>query len=799
MRHVFIGLRMKALILLSALLLIVFSGLTLLNAKNIKGFFDIERQEVFKNQELRLKAQFTKVYNDLTLIAQSSFDKYAEYDTAPQAFWAWGNLSQGYSHPIKSMLLLDEYGDLSRSFGEPNSAAVTAWAGQLDAIQEPWLLDCQLDCRIYFATGISGDDQFGTVVLGVDARDFLGSLVIMDSAKFFLASAASDSAQAVRLLQTSIAPKEPLSQVLAKLTLDDLKLEPAWLELSDQTFELHHFNIVSTTEKSLVYLVIMSDISAQVAHLREANKNNFVYSAGALATALLLFALLLKGPLSRVRQVIGVLPLLASSRYHLFRQTIAENQSTLFIDETDELGDAAMRVSQQLEHLENQLKNRADELEWIANHDNLTELPNRRKFESMLCQAISSELPGCLLLVDLDNFKYVNDISGHDAGDEMLRHVAMTLQRLLPEDAIIARISGDEFSVYQQGLSIELAEVVAQRLFNLIGQVSVPGRDTIHTASASIGIVAYPLHDNTSAGLMSKADLCIFQAKAQGKHCVVVYQNTGQGGDIAHQHYWLELAQHAIARDCLELAYQPILNNKTQVIQHYEVLLRVRDQQGQLQSPYELILAAEKNGYISQIDIWVLRSALDQLERNLKRGIKDRLAINLSARTFCSEKTINQIAHEFDNRDIRGEMIIFEITETASLPNMEQAQLHISRLKNIGCAIALDDFGVGYSSFHSLKELDFDYIKIDGSFVTGILQNKKNSYFIEALVGIAHHLGYRTIAEFVESHELNEQLVKLGVDYSQGYFIGKPSPADQVWNSERTADVLSLRPQVKQH
>lgn len=797
MTHFFLGLRMKALILFSLLLLLIFSGLTVLNNKNIRGFFEIERESVLEARKARYHSYFAQSLDGLTLIAQGSFDKFSDYDINAQTRQAWNNLQDGYSIPLRSMVLFDEVGDVFRQFGDQQpSKAVLDWARQLDAHQPFWILDCLNICQIYFATGIAGDDQFGTLMFGLDAFLYFNELTEIGHTEHLLLGAPRDKPEP--LLYTTQPLGEDISVLIDKLTGDELANGTGYYDTPSGTLELHSFEIFNTTADFPIYFVIITDVSKQMDHLHDANLNNLLYGGGSLLLALALIALLLKQPLSRVRRVIEVLPLLASSGHHLFRQTIADNQSLFFADETDRLGDAAMQVSQQLERLEKQLIARANELEWIANHDNLTHLPNRRKFESLLSESLADNQPGCLLVIDLDNFKYVNDISGHEAGDEMLRQVATTLQRLLPDSAVIARISGDEFAIYLHGFTIELAEVVAQRMFNLIGQVSVPGQDTIHTASASVGLVAYPIHDNTSAGLMGKADICIFQAKAQGKHCVVVYQNSGQGGDMAHQHYWLELAQNAIQRDCLMLFFQPIKNNKTQKTQHYEVLLRVRDQHGQLQSPYELILAAEKNGYISQIDIWVLKSAMDQLERNLKNNIEDRLAINLSARTFCSEPTINQIVHEFHNRDIPGEMIIFEITETASLPNMEQAQAHIKLLKNIGCAIALDDFGVGYSSFHSLKELDFDYIKIDGSFVKGILQNNKNCYFIEALVGIAHNLGHKTIAEFVENEALEQQLELLGVDYSQGYHIGKPAPASQVWLSERTADVLSLQPHDKQ-
>ncbi|MGY5450558.1 putative bifunctional diguanylate cyclase/phosphodiesterase [Agarivorans sp. MS3-6] len=798
MRDLRLGLATKALLLLCGVLLITLVGLISFNHDNLKTFFRVGRAQIIENQQYQLHNYYREVFARLQNINDSQsyrFDYYQpqQLPTIFDSFWQ--DLRSNSELPVRSLSIIDPQDGLKFEYGYlVHSEKALEWMlNPPDPAGPNWILDCPLSCRIIIAT------EFDNVVGNEDYRAFysLDSLRLLElfpssqGSHHFLVELHQDSS--LTLLYAESDYRNAIEDIIQGLTSQDIVDGIEQFNTEMGLTELHAFEVNSTSKQNPVYYAIVNDVSTQLEQLKNADYNNFLFgiSAWIFAGAIVIFAL--SPSLRRVRRTIDNLPLLARSSHNLFRRNLEGTSKRLLQDESDELNHALIRLSYQLEALEQQLKSRAEELEWVANYDNLTDLPNRRKFERVINQMVHEQRSGCLLMVDLDNFKYVNDISGHGAGDEMLRQVSSSLERLLPSDTILARISGDEFAVYLEGTSLAYAEVVAQRIISMLAQVSVPGHEIIHTASACVGIVAFPEHGNSCEDLMAKADICNNQAKERGKNCVVSFQSEDADTELVKQHYWLDLAQNAIERDRLELFYQPIMNNKLNKVEHYEVLLRVRDDNNQLHSPYQLILAAEKNGQIDKIDLWVVQQALQQMETNLRNGYQDKLAINLSARSFCSEKVIARIAREFVSRNIAGDMIIFEITETAALPNMKQAEEHIRRLKALGCAIALDDFGVGYSSFHSLKQLPFDFLKIDGSFVREILNQPEDKVFIQALVGIANKLGHKTVAEFVESEALNEELISLGVDYSQGYYIGKPASARYFWQFDKASAVLALQ------
>ncbi|MFM2484721.1 putative bifunctional diguanylate cyclase/phosphodiesterase [Celerinatantimonas yamalensis] len=794
-KSISLGVLHQTLFVLSGLLILIFSGLVALNYYNIRSFFEIERSETIQHEKKLFFQHYADVHQQLQLISRAKFAEQPVAKPFKNAELLWLQLQQSYHHPLLNMVVIDKNHHRLMSQGtRPVSDKILDWFENPrgNHHSKPWLLDCASHCEVYFKTRLSIVEQQYTVIYGLDAQRLYDSYIGDQPQNMLVGIQAHDR---IALLYSSSKIDRSLGLLIDKMTRRALQQGLADLITPNGVVELISFRLSNTTSNIPIFFVQFHSINGLVAHFRQANRNNLLYGLGSLLIAVLMLMLLLRRPLLRIRWLTQCLPMLASSNYRQFRQAVAQQRQGRIVDESDQLGQAATQLSYQLERLERQLKSRADELEWLAGHDHLTQLPNRREFEKLINQQLESYIPGCLMLLDLDNFRYVNELSGHNTGDQMIQQVAQMLKRLLPENAIISRISGDQFGLFIQQADSILSKNMAQRLNKLIGEIRVPGHSAIHTASASIGVVLGPEHGNSYNSLMSKADICLFQAKSQGKHCSVFYQVDNQsGGDVVQLHYWLDLAQHAIERGQMVLHYQPIYDNRIQEIRHYEVLLRVRGDNQQLISPYELILAAEKNGYISDIDLWVIRCAFDQLEDNFRHHHRDRLAINLSARSFCSEHVIAQIAYEVEHRSLPGELIIFEITETAALPNLKMAQAHIQILKDLGCAISLDDFGVGYSSFHSLRELPLDYVKIDGSFVRDIIDNTKNRYFVRSLCRIAHDLGLLTVAEFVESSALYHELQGLGVDFSQGYYIGKPMPAEQIWSTQRSAQVLSLRP-----
>ncbi|WP_026957872.1 putative bifunctional diguanylate cyclase/phosphodiesterase [Aliagarivorans taiwanensis] len=792
-----LGLANKALLVLFSVLLIAQIGMISFNRDNLSELFQVHRQQQHQSNAVRLEAYYRELserLQSLTAAQQVMFE--GSNRSAKQAMADyWNSLLTHSNLPVSGMLTLDhsagqalQYGDFEQSEGAGRwMHAVTYQPEQVN-----WLVDCQSYCSMLYVAKLERPNAAPLKVFyRVDLAKMLRYQPAIDAAYYLIVS--EDDAGKPRLLYSNV-PNEDQSflvELLQRYQLNEIVDGSPVVDTPIGPSEVNSLAITSTSYEQPLYYLLLNDVSSELAQFDQADRNNLLFGAMLLAGSLLIVAVILHPPLTRIRRTIISLPLLGRSSHSLFRNNLQRHGKRWMSDESGQLDSALIRLSYQLETLEQQLKSRAEELDWVANFDSLTALPNRRKFERELTQRLQDECSGSLLLIDLDNFKLVNDISGHSAGDELLRRVAVTLKRMLPDDVLMARISGDEFAVFLEDTDENSARTVAQRIISLFDQVHVPGHNIIHSAAACVGIVASPEHGVSYEELMGKADISVNQAKENGKNCVVSFQVRHESKALAQRHYWLDLAQHCIERDALELHFQPIMNNLSNRVEHYEVLLRVRDEDGALHSPYQLILAAEKSGRVEHIDLWVVQRALQQMQDNLQMGCHDKLAINLSARSFCSERVISRIAREFDSRNIPGEMIIFEITETAALPNLQQAEEHIRRLKELGCAIALDDFGVGYSSFHSLKQLPLDYIKIDGSFVREAGLHHANKVFIQALVNIASQLGHKTVAEFVESGELNQQLIELGVDYSQGYYIGKPARAETFWQYERAAEVLS--------
>ncbi|CAG9297874.1 putative bifunctional diguanylate cyclase/phosphodiesterase [Celerinatantimonas diazotrophica] len=793
-KNLYVGILSKTLLSITGLLLLIFGGLVALNYINIRHFFETERIETIHHQQTLFNEHYIDVGRQLQLLTNLSLNHKPHLLINQQHAQAINQLLKENS-PIplaETIIVTPEQQTIWPTKNNSHSQVIVNWFKKNDKRgQHKWVLDCYSQCNVYFDTQFKHQGQSYSFIYGIEAAKLYRSYSETSRQGHLLMAIQSN--HKVALLYSSQKISAHIGQLINQTTAQELANGLRDFFNAGQATELVSFQIQNTTAKLPIFFVQFNSINGLVANFRQANRNNVIYGICSLVLAILLLTALLRHPLVRVRQLTYSLPMLATSSFRQFRQAIVNSRSSWLIDESDKLGEEAVTLSYQLEHLEKQLQNRAAELEWLAEHDHLTQLPNRRHFEQLLQKRIRLQTAGCLMLMDLDNFRYVNDLSGHHCGDQMLLQIGQLLRRIIPEDAILARFSGDQFAIYIDGLSPPLAKRFAERINYRLGEIKVAGRETVHSASMSIGLVVFPEHDSTYAGLISKADMCLYQAKSQGKHCSVIYEPEHQNGDLIQRQFWLDLAKHAIERHQTVLYFQPIRDNRVDQIRHYEVLLRIRGDNGQMISPLELILAAENNGYIFEIDLWVVRAALCRLATNLKYNCRDRLAINLSARSFSMPGIITQIIAEIKHWSIPGELIIFEITETAALPDFAKAQEHIEKLKSIGCAIALDDFGVGYSSFHSVRELALDYVKIDGSFVHDILNNHKNRYFVRSICRIARDLGLLTIAEYVENEQLNHELHRIGVDFSQGYYIGKPMPAEQIWEHQNSSQILSLR------
>ncbi len=428
------------------------------------------------------------------------------------------------------------------------------------------------------------------------------------------------------------------------------------------------------------------------------------------------------------------------------------------------------RLSQQLSHQ--------------ARHDALTDLLNRREFERQLARLLDSARDGrvehALCYLDLDQFKVINDTCGHLAGDELLRQLGATLRAQVRRADVLARLGGDEFGVLLEDCSLDEAQRVASVLRSAVEEFRFSWEDKSFRVGVSIGLVPVTAASGTEADLLSAADAACYAAKDQGRNRIHLY--TEDDADLASRQgemHWVVRLQHALEEDRLCLEQQPIvaLDPARGGEAHYELLVRMRGEDGALIPPGQFLPAAERYNLTGRLDRWVVRHAFAALAGSPVRAAgSDVCSINLSGHSLGDDEFLAFVIEEFERSGVAPGRIVFEVTETAAISNLARASRFMGALKDIGCRFALDDFGSGLSSFGYLKTLPVDFLKIDGMFVKDILVDPIDHAMVKCINEIGHVMGKRTIAEFVENDAVRERLAALGVDYVQGYGVGRPVP-----------------------
>ena len=420
-------------------------------------------------------------------------------------------------------------------------------------------------------------------------------------------------------------------------------------------------------------------------------------------------------------------------------------------------------------------------LSYHASHDILTGLVNRRELENRLERALKSararETSYALLYLDLDQFKIVNDSCGHNAGDALLGQLGALLKSKIRWRDTLARLGGDEFGVLLESCSLEEAMNSAETLRMAIGDYKFVWEERNFRLGVSIGVVPITADNEDVAALLSAADSACAAAKEAGRNRIHSFQEN----DIdlmrrRREMQWAARINNALEEDRFELFRQTIQPlQATEEGAHYEILLRMRDENGGIISPGLFIEAAERYGITPNIDRWVIRSAFRWLVSEADE--RERLAlcsINLSGQSFGDEKFLPFVIDQFQMSGIDATKICFEITETAAIASYSQANRFINALKELGCKFALDDFGTGLSSFGYLKHFPVDFLKIDGSFVKEILHDPIDREMVRSINEIGHLTGKKTIAEFAENEEIITMLRGMGIDYAQGYGVSEP-------------------------
>jgi diguanylate cyclase (GGDEF)-like protein/PAS domain S-box-containing protein len=421
------------------------------------------------------------------------------------------------------------------------------------------------------------------------------------------------------------------------------------------------------------------------------------------------------------------------------------------------------------------------QLQYLADHDALTGLFNRRRFTEELDRVVKQSErygdAGAVLFLDLDGFKFVNDSLGHAVGDDLISRVGAMFAATVRDTDVLARVGGDEFAVILTRATEEDAILVAEKLLSVIRRDGVVVSHDRHAqVSTSIGITRFGPGDGMTADeLLVEADIAMYDAKEAGKDRYSVYtRSDGRRAQISVRENWNKRLSVAVDQGDFVLHAQPIMSIAGDGPETYELLLRLPDDHGDLIPPGTFLYNAERFGLMTRIDEWVVARAVVLLAESHALDIDLALSVNVSGKTITDPGFGAHVARLMEQHAVRPDRLVIEITETAAITNIQRARTLARELRALGCRIALDDFGAGFASFYYLKHLDFDVLKIDGEFIRNLCSTPSDQLVVRAVVDIARGLRARTVAEFVGDDETLALLADLGVDAGQGYHLGRP-------------------------
>jgi diguanylate cyclase (GGDEF)-like protein len=415
-------------------------------------------------------------------------------------------------------------------------------------------------------------------------------------------------------------------------------------------------------------------------------------------------------------------------------------------------------------------------LQFLVGHDDLTGLLNRRQLETVLdfklTQIRNFRTSAALLYVDVDRFKVLNDAVGHQAGDALLVQISDELRSYFSVKDTLVRIGSDEFAILVENVTSEEAVELADRLRDFFDGYVFEHHTHNYHLSVSIGVKVVTHTDTAKSGdVLAHANQACYTAKIRGRNSVNLYSpEDTEMTTLRHNVEWAQRIRTALQQENFILVYQPIYSVAMSKISHYECLIRMKVDDT-LYFPDDFIPVAETMGLIHQIDLWVVHHAFD-LIATLPDTIS--LTINLSGNIFLDRNLYPLIEKKLLESAVNPKRIIFEITETSAISNFEKTKEMVVKLRELGCSFALDDFGAGFNAYNYLKQFPVDIVKIDGSFITNLLKDSVDKLLVKSMVDIAHNLGKKTVAEFVEDQATMDLLISYGVDYIQGYLVGVP-------------------------
>lgn len=796
----FFSLRWKALIGLSIVLVSVNTSLALLSYNRLTDQFERQQTLVRERQIKQLKALLDDRYQQMSRLANV-----VPLLVAPHSD---ETLVAHLQRALKtSGIMLDLEWDIrSVHWVHPDGEIELLWPPEASPLPAPLvaeierstdetsrMLACEIDCLQFLAAPLLWRGQSsGALVLGRSVADALlafnaltgAEAAIVPAGRAHPAMPASQQFKAIthpgstRSLFKRALDMAPGEDARARGATDSNSNGTATTTVLDDGGDLHEVFRLPDLAPGIDALVL-NNITAQREAISAATRDIILIGFIGLILSETLLLLIMRTHLLRLRRIADLLPLLADHDFSELRRRLpAPTRRLPLRDEMDVMVETVNTLSWRMEAMEQDREQARGELVWMADHDPLTKLLNRRRFDQELTrlveQASRNDGNGALLFVDLDQFKDVNDISGHHMGDGLLQRVAEQLAKGTTGRGILGRLGGDEFAIILPDVGAEQAIRMATEVQQRVQEVIVQAHGWRHQVSASIGIVLFPEHGNNAQQLMADADLAMYQAKEKGRGRWHLLSPGDTGRERANARVmWAERIVEALKEDRFELHFQPILELSSGKIWRAEALLRMQDREGNLISPGQFIPIAEETGQIQTLDRWVLSHAIELMQHH--QGLC--LSVNLSANAVQDPSLPGNVKRLLQKHAVTPAKLTLEVTETVAINSMLNANDLMHEIRAIGCRFALDDFGTGFASYAYLRQLPVDDVKIDGAFIRDIPHSKEDQIFVRAVTEMAHGMGKKVVAEFVENADIVVVLKEIGVDFAQGYHIGRPTLA----------------------
>ncbi len=421
-------------------------------------------------------------------------------------------------------------------------------------------------------------------------------------------------------------------------------------------------------------------------------------------------------------------------------------------------------------------------IRFLAERDSLTGLLNRRSFTESLERRIARQTSQqfALVYVDVDNFKIINDLHGHASGDQVLLQISNSLVGMTREADLVARMGGDEFVIMVEDIGFHDLTAWCERLLIQLTAEQLIGKDTLYKATCSIGVALYPRDADTATSLIAAADQAMFDAKSAGKNAWRQFvPQADRDKEKLQTILWADRINEALRGDGFEVFLQGVHRVQDRSLHHYEALIRLPDpnKPGEFFSPGLFIGQAERSGKIVELDRWMIQAVVKLLN---KYPQLPPVAVNVSALTLTQPDFAEYVGRLLNSFSVNGTRLLLELTETAALSDLQSAKAMVRKLQSMGCSVCLDDFGAGFASLAYLKQVEANYLKIDGMFIQNIDSDRQNQVLLRAIVDIAKNSGRQTVAEWIESEDMLNRVAAFGVDLVQGYLLSRPRPAAEV-------------------